>query len=114
MCQVRLWTALKELLTLMHPIMPFVTQEIWSHLPGITNPDLALEPFPTLRPGCLKPKAAEEMALIQEGVVAVRNIRGELNINPSLELELLIRPKKPIRTGLPLRPTGTSSAIWPG
>ncbi len=93
MCQVRLWTALKELLTLMHPIMPFVTQEIWSHLPGITNPDLALEPFPTLRPGCLKPKAAEEMALIQEGVVAVRNIRGELNINPSLELELLIRPK---------------------
>ncbi len=92
MCQVRLWTALKELLTLLHPIMPFVTQEVWSHLPGIDNPDLALEPFPPLRPGCRNEQAAEEMALIQECVVAVRNIRGELNINPALELDLLIRP----------------------
>ena len=89
--QYRLLSVLKELLVLMHPVMPFVSQEIWSHLPGIEQDDLSKMPYPEARPEHRDPKILHEMDLLQETVVSVRNIRGELNINPSLELDVIIR-----------------------
>ena len=87
-----LWTVLSEVLVLLHPIMPFVTQEIWDALPATPGGNLALTPYPEARPHCLDAAAASRMELLQETIVAVRNIRGELNINPSLELALVVRP----------------------
>jgi len=89
--QVCLWTALTELLTLLHPMMPFVTQEIWSVLPGVTEENLALVRYPTPRPECLSSGVVERMTLLQDVVVGVRNIRSELNIAPSKKLDVLIR-----------------------
>jgi valyl-tRNA synthetase len=89
--QACLWIALKESLVLLHPIMPFVTQEIWTALPSTPGEDIALQPLPEARPERINPKAAEAVELVQEVVVAVRNIRGELNINPSYQLTLLAR-----------------------
>ena len=89
--QFRLLEVLKQLLTLLHPIMPFVTQEIWSHLPGIQEDDLSRMPYPPLVPERRDPEAAAAMELLQQAVVSVRNIRGELNISPSLELDALVR-----------------------
>jgi valyl-tRNA synthetase len=89
--QICLWTALKEILILLHPIMPFVTQEIWTSLPSIEQEDIAKMPYPAVRPACRKPDALERMALAQESVVSVRNIRAELGIKPQLELELIVR-----------------------
>jgi len=89
--QVCLWTALKEILILLHPIMPFVTQEIWTSLPSIDAEDLAQVAISASRPACCRPAAVHSMALLQEVVVSVRNIRGELSIKPGLELELLVR-----------------------
>jgi valyl-tRNA synthetase len=93
--QATLHACLREVLVLLHPIMPFVTQEIWEHLPdspgGEEPADIALARYPAERPGCLRPGVVQDMALIQETVVSVRNIRGELNINPARELELLAR-----------------------
>jgi valyl-tRNA synthetase len=86
-----LWTALSELLTLLHPFMPFVTQEIWSHLPGHAEKDISKMPYPAVRPGCVKPEAQAGMALVQAVVVSVRNIRSELSINPGLRLDCLVR-----------------------
>jgi len=86
-----LLTVLAETLTLLHPIMPFVTQEIWSHLPGAAPSDLATAPFPAARPECADPEAEARMKLVQEIIVGIRNIRGELNIAPSLELSALMR-----------------------
>ncbi|THB66523.1 MAG: valine--tRNA ligase, partial [Desulfovibrio sp.] len=81
-----LWTVLKETLLLLHPIMPFVTQEIWDHLPSMDEADIARAPFPEPIAARNNAEAATAMSLVQEVIVSVRNIRGELNIKPSLKL----------------------------
>jgi valyl-tRNA synthetase len=86
-----LWTVLSELLVVMHPIMPFVTQEIWSHLPDIPAQDISRMPYPEARPERLDSTVEGRMKLLQDVVVSVRNIRGELNITPSLPLDVLVR-----------------------
>ena len=93
--QTCLWTGLNEILILLHPVMPFVTQEIWTSLPGIESHDLALAPYPERRAHCRSASVDNEMALLQETVVSVRNIRGELNISPALPLDLLVKPASP-------------------
>ncbi|GFK92865.1 Valine--tRNA ligase [Fundidesulfovibrio magnetotacticus] len=86
-----LWTVLSELLTLLHPFMPFVTQEIWSHLPGHAEKDLSKVAYPAARPACVRPEAEAAMNLVREVVVSVRNIRSELSISPGLKLDCLVR-----------------------
>ncbi len=86
-----LYTVLTETLVLLHPIMPFVTQEIWDCLPGLTGTNLAEAPVPAARPEYLDQGALQKMSMIQDVVTAVRNIRAELGIGPSQKLMLLIR-----------------------
>ncbi|MEG1610103.1 MAG: class I tRNA ligase family protein, partial [Bilophila sp.] len=90
--QYVLWTALREYLICMHPIMPFITAEIWQALPGGAGQDLALQLYPSARPDCLKPAAAADMIFIQEVIGTIRTIRSELNIAPSYKLTVLLRP----------------------
>lgn len=85
-----LLAVLSETMVLLHPVMPFVTQEIWSVLPGITDKELACQPFPARRPGCRNPQAAKDMAFFQGVVGAVRTIRTELCIDPAKKLPLII------------------------
>lgn len=89
--QTCLHAVLAETLVLLHPIMPFVTQEIWDCLPGLAGTNLAETPAPPARPEYLDQGALREMSLIQDVVTAVRNIRAELGIGPSQKLNLLIR-----------------------
>jgi valyl-tRNA synthetase len=77
-------------MVLLHPVMPFVTQEIWSVLPGIANRELALEPFPARRPQCKSAQAAKDMAFFQGVVGSVRTIRTELTIDPAKKLPLIV------------------------
>ncbi len=90
--QFVLWTVLREMLVLLHPLMPFVTAEIWQALPGGEGADLARELYPAARRDCVRPEEAGHMEFIQGVIVAVRTIRAELNINPSLKLKVLVRP----------------------
>lgn len=92
MAQKVLWTALSEILVLLHPVMPFVTQEIWSNLPATPGDDISRMPYPTSRPQCADADTEAAMSLLQESIVAVRNIRGELNIAPSKDLSVMVRP----------------------
>ncbi len=89
--QYVLWTVLRETLLLLHPMMPFVTAEIWQALPGGAGQDIALERYPVARPACHKPVEAARMEFIQGVIVAVRTIRSELNISPSLRLKVLVQ-----------------------
>jgi valyl-tRNA synthetase len=86
-----LYTALQETLTLLHPFMPFLTQEIYTHLPGCEGKDLALERDPERRPRCRDEAAASRMDLFQGLVSAVRNIRTELGVEPAKKLSMLVR-----------------------
>ena len=93
--QYVLWTVLRELLLLLHPIVPFVTAEIWHALPvpaGQTATDIALESYPAARPACVRPEEAARMELIQGVIVAVRTIKAELNISPAHKVSLLLHP----------------------
>ncbi len=87
-----LYTVLSETLALLHPIIPFVTCEIWQALPGNEGTDLALELRPANRPECLRPKESEQMIYIQDCIGTIRTIRSELNIAPALKLSAIFRP----------------------
>ncbi|HDL21208.1 MAG TPA: valine--tRNA ligase [Nitrospirae bacterium] len=79
-------------LALIHPFMPFISEEIWQQLPGKKEVDsLCIRKYPTPEDGIEDKEAEEKMSVIMDAVTAIRSIRGELNISPSLELRALIR-----------------------
>jgi len=89
-----LWNTLHDTLILLHPFMPFVTEEIWHKLPG-TSGSIMKTAFPSRRAldaGITRDKDAEsQMTLLIDIISGVRNIRGEMNIAPSLEMEVLVQ-----------------------
>ncbi|MBO6171373.1 MAG: valine--tRNA ligase [Desulfovibrio sp.] len=93
--QYVLWLSLRELLVLLHPMIPFVTAEIWAALPvaaGEEPTDLARELYPPARPACERPAEAARMEFIQGVIVAVRTIKAELGISPAHKASLLLHP----------------------
>ena len=84
-----LFTVLEIIIKLLHPITPFVTEEIWAALPG-SRSSIMTEPFPEEIPGWNNP-AAEEGALLFMGVVTgLRNIRSETGIHPSAHVKATV------------------------
>ncbi len=89
-----LWRVLHDTLILLHPFIPFVTEEIWHKLPGtrdsIMTACFAGEDFryPEIS---VDPAAEADMELIMGVVTSVRNIRGEMNISPSTALSVLVQ-----------------------
>jgi len=73
---------LKTVLELLHPIMPFVTEEIWQKLPGSSD-SIVVAPFPRANPEEIDAGAEDDMETIIQVVTAVRNIRSEMNVPPS-------------------------------
>ncbi|RMD54058.1 MAG: valine--tRNA ligase, partial [Nitrospirae bacterium] len=80
---------LDVVLRLLHPFMPFLTEEVWQKLP-IEGESIYLEPYPKPSDGILDEKAEEAVKIIMDAVSTIRTIRGELNIQPSLKLSVLI------------------------
>ena len=91
-----LWCVMHDTLILLHPFMPFVTEEIWHKLPG-TRGSIMQAVFPADRNKGAEIRfdtnAESQMALLIELISAVRNIRGEMNISPSLNLTATIQTK---------------------
>ncbi len=88
-----LWTVLREILVLLHPFAPFVTEEIWQKLPG-TQGSIMKAQFPVreINPAddAANIESALQMAMIIEIISAIRNVRGEMNIAPSTALNVAI------------------------
>ena len=80
-----------EALRLLHPVMPFVTEELWQHLTERNGQSLMRASFPTVDTRWIDQKTENEMAFVQNVINAVRNIRGENNIAPSKEIKIQIR-----------------------
>jgi valyl-tRNA synthetase len=88
-----LWRVLHDTLILLHPIVPFVTEEIWQKLPGV-NGSIINASFPITDPSSIVASdltAVEEMQVIMDVINGVRNIRGEMNISPSKTLDVLVQ-----------------------
>jgi valyl-tRNA synthetase len=87
--QETLVTVLKTVVQLLHPIMPFVTEEIWSMLPA-TEGSIVVSPFPVEVESLRDDEAVVRMKMIQDVITSIRNIRGEMNIPPSKKLSVVI------------------------
>lgn len=79
---------------LLHPIMPFITEEIWQNIKKVfPQPEEALiiAAFPSCDETMIDPEIADDMSFMQEAITAVRNLRKELNLNPGTPISLVIR-----------------------
>ncbi|MCB5245897.1 MAG: valine--tRNA ligase [Candidatus Cloacimonetes bacterium] len=79
---------------LLHPIMPFITEEIWQNIKKVfPQPEEALiiAAFPSCNETMIDPEIADDMSFMQEAITAVRNLRKELNLNPGTPISLVIR-----------------------
>lgn len=86
-----LYTVLEQLLRLLHPFMPFITEEIWQALPG-TRPcaSIMLADFPSGEELPIDAEGAERMDLVMEVIRAIRNVRGEMDVAPSRQVTVVI------------------------
>jgi valyl-tRNA synthetase len=85
---------LEALQRALHPFMPFITEEIWqwaAPLAGRSGPTVMLAPYPQAREYPAEEAAEREVGWIQSIVLAVRQIRGEMSINPSKRIPLLLQ-----------------------
>jgi valyl-tRNA synthetase len=86
-----LWYTLEHLLRLLHPFMPFITEEIWQALPGTKAvATIMLAPYPEPAPERFHPEAAANMERVMAVIGAIRNIRGEMEVPPSREISVIL------------------------
>jgi valyl-tRNA synthetase len=81
-------------LRMLHPIMPFITEALWQKLRSrtLTNSDsIMYQPYPQFEPNQVDDKAVADMEWVQAVVGGVRNIRGEMNIDPRKQLPVLLQ-----------------------
>lgn len=81
-------TVLKDTLKLLHPFMPFITEEIWQHLPTKTDA-LIMESWPKPRNEMIFEEAEESIEFIKAAIKGIRNARAEMNIVPSRKAGLI-------------------------
>jgi valyl-tRNA synthetase len=87
-------SVLESALRLLHPLMPFITEEIWQKiapLAGITSKTIMLQPFPDAHDSAIDAEAESEMDWLMKFVLGVRRIRGEINIPPGKALPVLLQ-----------------------
>ena len=77
------------MLKLLHPFMPFVTEEIWQSLPH-EGEALMVAPWPVADPALHFPAEEKEMERIMEAIRAIRNRRAEMNVPPSKKAQVFI------------------------
>ncbi|HLO27351.1 MAG TPA: valine--tRNA ligase [Geobacteraceae bacterium] len=95
-----LWFVLENLLRLLHPFMPFITEEIWQALPKqelgtrdseLEQPSIMLAPYPVSRDEWQAYREdAMAMELVMEVIRGIRNIRGEMEVAPSREIAAIL------------------------
>ncbi len=78
---------LDGILKLLHPVMPFVTEELWRKLPG-RNETILKAPWPKAAGYPVDPAAVADFGFLQEVVTAVRTSRSELNVPPAAQVKV--------------------------
>ena len=86
-------TTLETLLRLAHPLMPFITEEIWQKvapLAGVTGETVMLAPYPAPDPAAADPESEAEIEWVKQFILGMRRIKGEMNIPPGKPLPVLV------------------------
>lgn len=98
-CQTALATTLETVLRLLHPIMPFITEEIWQRLPEAVRgqetmargASIMVSAFPTADARLMNLETERDMQTVMDVISAIRNIRGEMNIPPGLQITAIVK-----------------------
>ncbi|MCH6573701.1 MAG: valine--tRNA ligase [Bacteroidetes bacterium] len=81
-----------DMLKLVHPFMPFITEELWQLIEERKDGEsISTSEYPKLNSDLIKPSAESEMEMVQGIVYSIRNIRGEMNIPPSKSIDAYIK-----------------------
>ncbi len=89
-CQSVLLRVLSAILRLLHPFIPFITEEIWQKLPGVQG-SIMVAPYPEADDNLLNPAAEAEMVLVMETITVIRNLRAEMNVPPATRVEVFLQ-----------------------
>ncbi len=90
-------TVLESLLRLMHPIMPFITEEIWQRVAPLASKDFSAgisimnQAYPQADSALINTAAQADIEWVKGFILAIRNIRGEMDIAPTKPLPVLLR-----------------------
>jgi valyl-tRNA synthetase len=80
-----------KVLRLLHPVMPFITEELWQAIGDRKeNESISVSEFPQLDETVISKDIETEIALMQELVTSIRNLRAELNLSPSVKCDVVI------------------------
>jgi len=93
-CQGILLGTMSAILRLLHPFMPFITEEIWQKLPGVQG-SVMVAPYPEADDALINPEAEAEMRLVMDTITAIRNLRGEMNVPPATQVEVFLQSSEP-------------------
>ncbi|WP_319371005.1 valine--tRNA ligase [uncultured Ilyobacter sp.] len=88
--QYVLWTILESSLRLLHPFMPFLTEEIWQKL-GAEGKTIMLQSFPICQEELVDVDSEKAFEYIQTVISSVRNIRAEIGISPAKPVNMIVR-----------------------
>ena len=91
--RVTLLRVLEATLRLAHPMMPFITEELWQQvapLAGKSGPSISLQAFPISEASQIDQQSLDDIHWVKEFVMGVRRIRSEMNINPGAKLGVLV------------------------
>ena len=83
---------LETLLRLIHPVMPFITEEIWQRvapLAGISGESISLQAYPTVNKTLINDEIEAEVEWLKQVTMGIRTIRGEMNISPAQRINVL-------------------------
>jgi valyl-tRNA synthetase len=99
--RTRLLTVLEQALRLLHPFMPYITEDLWQRLPGVSGellhpayrgaePTIMLAAYPETQASLIDESAEWEMQAVIDLITRVRNIRSEMNIKPGEPIRVLL------------------------
>jgi valyl-tRNA synthetase len=97
--QTALVSALETALRLLHPVMPFITEEIWQTLPQevrsqkseVRKESIMISAYPVADESMINAGVERDMQMVMDTILALRNIRGEMNIAPSQQITAVVK-----------------------
>ena len=84
---------LQTSMRLLHPLMPFITEEIWQAVKEyfpMEEEAIIIAKFPEVDESMINPKISDEMSFVQETITAIRNLRKQVNIPPATEIAITV------------------------